>query len=58
MKTDISRKEDRKSAVEHRRHFASRRRLGRTSSCGIVLNTRFDVFPNILVESLDKLIPQ
>jgi len=39
----ISRKEEKTPAVQQRRQFANRRRLGRTSSCGILLNPRFDM---------------
>ena len=42
----LSRKEGKKSAVEQRHQYATRRRLGRTSSCGILLNTRFDIDPS------------
>ena len=47
----ISRNEGKKSAVEQRRQFATRRRLGRTSSCGILLNTRFGILPSFIYTS-------
>ena len=45
---DLSRKEEKKSAVEQRRQFATRRRLMRTSSCGILLDTRFGIHPALI----------
>ncbi|CAF0738328.1 unnamed protein product [Adineta steineri] len=43
---NVSRKEEKKSAVEERRQFSTRRRLGRTSSRGILLNTSDEVLPS------------
>ena len=39
----VSKKEEKKSAVEQKRQFAIRRRLQRTSSCGVILNIRFEI---------------
>ncbi|CAF0930923.1 unnamed protein product [Rotaria sordida] len=39
---NVSRKGEKKPAVLQRRQFATRRRLGRTSSCGVVLDTTSD----------------
>ncbi|CAF1350236.1 unnamed protein product, partial [Adineta ricciae] len=49
---NVSKKEERKSAVEQRRTFAAMRRLGRTSSCGILLNPSDEVIPPVSAPSV------